>query len=432
MGVVTLLITLIYIYLLRCITKPILYGSLILIFLFLLGVTGYMYKVSSEIEDQTSDNYKVAFGVMILFAILTLIFIVCICCMWKAISLGAAIMETASDFIGENKKVVILPFVSYFFAFPIIAWWTATSIFIYGLGDPKFKADSFIANVEMSNQSTYLFLFMMFGMFWIVAWLIAIQIFVVAAVVCMWYFGGHGSDTGDESSKTGVCMATGWAFRYHLGSLAWGAFLVAVITMIRVIFEYIVYQYEKMQVKENIIFKCITCYIRCILKCLDMCIKFINKNAYIQVALHNRSFCEGAKESFFLMARNAARFNAVGWTGAILLFIGKLLITASCAFLTIVLVDAQNTKGLSEYGIKYQKIEQPFIPAAIVAVFAFMIASMFLSVFDFSALTILHAFCLDEEQGGSRNTPDGLKKFLDMDPETQIKDPNQSGHQDMK
>ena len=57
-----------------------------------------------------------------------------------------------------------------------------------------------------------------------------------------------------------------------------------------------------------------------------------------------------------------------------------------------------------------------------------MIASMFLSVFDFSALTILHSFCLDEEQGGSRNTPDGLKKFLDMDPETQIKDQNASGH----
>jgi hypothetical protein len=120
-----------------------------------------------------------------------------------------------------------------------------------------------------------------------------------------------------------------------------GAFLVAVITMIRVIFEYIVYQYEKTEMKDNIVFKCVTCYVRCILKCLDACIKFINKNAYIQVALHNRAFCTAAKESFFLMARNAARFNAVQWTGAILLFIGKLLICTSCAFLTVVLVKAQ-------------------------------------------------------------------------------------------
>jgi hypothetical protein len=97
-----------------------------------------------------------------------------------------------------------------------------------------------------------------------------------------------------------------------------GAFLVAVITMIRVIFEYIVYQYEKTEMKDNIVFKCVTCYIRCILKCLDACIKFMNKNAYIQVALHNDNFCTAAKDSFFLMASNGSRFTAVGRTGAIL------------------------------------------------------------------------------------------------------------------
>lgn len=122
------------------------------------------------------------------------------------------------------------------------------------------------------------------------------------------------------------------------------------------------------------------------------------------------------------MARNAARFNAVMWTGAILLFIGKILVTTACVFLTIVLIDAQ-----------YPDIEQPFIPAAIIGLFAYLVASMFLSVYDFSALTILHSFCLDEEQGGSRNTPEGLKKFLDMDPDTQIKqDPNNSGHINQK
>lgn len=106
-----------------------------------------MYKVSTEIEDKTSNNYKTAFGVMILFAVLTVIFLVCICCMWKAIALGAAIMETASDFIGTNKRVVILPLLSYVFSVPIIMWWVSTSIFIYGLGNPVFKENSFISDV---------------------------------------------------------------------------------------------------------------------------------------------------------------------------------------------------------------------------------------------------------------------------------------------
>jgi len=406
-----LIITLIYIYLLRCITKPILYGSLLLIFLFLIGVTYYSFVIWSEVEDKESDDYKATLALFVVCALLLVIYCVCICCMWSAIALGAAIMETASEFIGANKKVVFLPFFAYLAAFPIIVWWTVSAVYIYGLGVAEFKPEAFVATVTASNQSEYLFLYEMFGMFWLVAWVIAIQIFIVGAVACMWYFSGQGSDAADGESENpvGVWIAIKWAFRYHLGSLAMGAFLVAVITMIRVIFEYIVYQYEKTEMKDNIVFKCVTCYVRCILKCLDACIKFINKNAYIQVALHNRAFCTAAKESFFLMARNAARFNAVQWTGAILLFIGKLLICTSCAFLTVVLVKAQ-----------YPLNEQPLIPAIIVGIFAYMIASVFLAVFDFSALTILHCFSLDEEQGGSRNTPDGLRKFLDMDPETQI------------
>ena len=57
MAAVTLLVTLVYIFLLRCITKPILYGSLLMIFLFLVGCTLYMFKVADEFEDKNSDDY---------------------------------------------------------------------------------------------------------------------------------------------------------------------------------------------------------------------------------------------------------------------------------------------------------------------------------------------------------------------------------------
>lgn len=49
MAVLTLIITLLYVYLLRCITKPLLYGSLLLIFLFLGAVTGLCYQNWDEV-----------------------------------------------------------------------------------------------------------------------------------------------------------------------------------------------------------------------------------------------------------------------------------------------------------------------------------------------------------------------------------------------
>ena len=61
----------------------------------------------------------------------------------------------------------------------------------------------------------------------------------------MWYFTGHGSDDTESQGKYSVGKAVWWSIRYHCGSLAFGSFLLAVVTMIRVIFEYLIYQFEK-------------------------------------------------------------------------------------------------------------------------------------------------------------------------------------------
>jgi hypothetical protein len=41
-----------------------------------------------------------------------------------------------------------------------------------------------------------------------------------------------------------------------------------------------------------------------------------------------------------------------------------------------------------------------------------MIASLFLAIFDFAASTILHCFIMEEDFGGSNNTPESLQGFL--------------------
>lgn len=71
-----------------------------------------------------------------------------------------------------------------------------------------------------------------------------------------------------------------WGTWYHCGSVSFGAFCIAVITMIRIVFEYLVYQADKVGV-DNPVKKAIVCCIRCVLYCLDKYVKFITKNAFI-------------------------------------------------------------------------------------------------------------------------------------------------------
>ena len=312
-------------------------------------------------------------------------------------------METASEFVVENKEIVKLPVIAYAICLPIIGWWTLTSIYLYSMGTPVFEENSFIASIDGGSGSSIMFLYHLFGLFWILSWVIAMQNFATITTTCMWYFTGEGSDAVEFRRTYSSKMAVNWAFKFHAGSMAMGSFLVAVVTIVRLVFEYIIYKYEQTQPKDNAVWKVVKAIIRFVSWSLDCCVKFINKQAYIQIALRNQNFCPAAKTSFYLAIRNAARASAVGIISGILAVLGKGFIVAACAFMTISIIDSTQPQ-----------IKEPYVCAVLIGVWAYMVSSIFLSLFEDSAITILYCFILDEEHGGSTKTPDSLRPFLDL------------------
>jgi hypothetical protein len=63
---------------------------------------------------------------------------------------------------------------------------------------------------------------------------------------------------------------------------------------------------------------------------LEKCMKFINKNAYIQCAIFGTPFCHSARKAFYLILRNAAWIGAVSYVSAAVLVVGKLFISCFC------------------------------------------------------------------------------------------------------
>ena len=187
----------------------------------------------------------------------------------------------------------------------------------------------------------------------------------------------------DSAYDVSVCKAFRWATWHHCGSLAFGSFLIAVVQMIRIVFEYITNQYEKVGNKENPVYKCLKCVITCILWCLEKCVEFLTKNAYIQIALHNSTFCEGAKDAFFLMLRHVGKFSSATFIASIMMTLGKGTIVASSMCLTYIMIENM-----------YEHITQPIVGTVVVGFVAYLVGSLFLSVFSFSATAILHCFIL--------------------------------------
>lgn len=62
------------------------------------------------------------------------------------------------------------------------------------------------------------------------------------------------------------------------------------------------------------------------------------------------------------------------------------------------------------------KIQQPFVPAFVVLLIAWLVAGLFISIFDFSCLTILQCFLTSKEvaseKGGKIFAPASLRGYL--------------------
>ncbi|CAN0388104.1 unnamed protein product, partial [Ectocarpus sp. 13 AM-2016] len=83
------------------------------------------------------------------------------------------------------------------------------------------------------------------------------------------------------------------------------------------------YMQKKLQKSGSKAAQAVLCCLSCFFWCLEKCVKFINKNAYIQVAIFSTSFCRSSKNAFWLIARNLGRVGAVTVVTDFVVFIMK-------------------------------------------------------------------------------------------------------------
>ena len=178
---------------------------------------------------------------------------------------------------------------------PVLVLWLWVVAHLMGMGTPVFVRGAFSGYLNYKDETIFLFLFLLFGLFWIVALISAIEKFTVASTTCMWYFSGQGSDTNAKDSDVSVSLGIKWAFTYHFGSLALGSFLIALVNFAKLIIEILVKKAEASGGADlSPVAKCVLCCARCCIWALDAYMKFITKNAYIQIALHGNNFCTSA------------------------------------------------------------------------------------------------------------------------------------------
>ena len=80
---------------------------------------------------------------------------------------------------------------------------------------------------------------------------------------------------------------------------------------------------KQAKASKNKVMEYLLCVLQCCMWCLEKCMKFLNKNAYIQTAIYGTSFCKSARRAFFLILRNILRVAAVNVVADFVLILGK-------------------------------------------------------------------------------------------------------------
>jgi len=154
------------------------------------------------------------------------------------------------------------------------------------------------------------------------------------------------------------------------------------------------------------IYSCIACCV----KCLEDCIGWINKNAYIDIALTGKhNFCTAAKEAFAFLARESVAIAILNGACYIFVLAGQLLVgggTGLGAYMIITKYDRWTSESSPQH------IASPLFVAVMLAIMCGFIAHAFMLVFDHTADTLLYVFCWNKAAGHntvSRFAPPSLQ-----------------------
>ncbi|XP_067662583.1 choline transporter-like protein 4 isoform X1 [Haliotis asinina] len=249
----------------------------------------------------------------------------------------------------------------------------------------------------------YLQIYNIFMLFWMVNFAVALGQMTLAGAFASYYWAWDKS----KDIPTFPLASSFWrCFRYHLGTLAFGSLIIAIVQMIRVFLEYLDH---KLKGSENPVAKFFLKCLKCCFWCLEKFIKFINKNAYIITAIYGKNFCMAAKDAFFLILRNVVRVVVIDKVTDFLLLIGKLVVVGLVGAGSFFFFD-----GRIPYLAKYTpNLNFYIVPIVVVIIGSYIVASCFFSVYGMAVDTLFLCFLEDlERHDGSADKPYYMSKEL--------------------
>lgn len=212
-------------------------------------------------------------------------------------------------------------------------------------------------------------LIMVFGLIWFVNFINAKTALITMIASSTYYF----KSTAEKDGEAEVCTAVSYAYKYHLGTLAFGSLIIAIIEIIRFLFELAAEQLVKAS-GDNCCVKCVVGCASCLLSMLEKCVDYINRSAYAFIAISGQGFCSGAQDGMLLNLKHGLEFAWAMTLATGFVWLGKIAIITLNMFTGYMLL----TKVTGEIHDR----NSAAVPLLFIGVLQVIICEIFLGLFD--------------------------------------------------
>ncbi|XP_034043331.1 choline transporter-like protein 2 isoform X2 [Thalassophryne amazonica] len=367
---------------------------------------------------------------MIILAIVEVVIILLLIFLRKRILIAIALIKEASRAVGHVISSMFYPLLTFVLLAVVIAYWAVTAVFLSTSNEQVYKVFN-TSECEYAQQTCdpmafntsnisaqcpgaeclfafyggetlyhkYLILFQFYNVFlffWCANFVTALGQVTLAGAFASYYWAFK---KPEDIPSYPIFSSLGRALRYHTGSLAFGSLILSLVQVIRVILEYLDH---KLKGAQNKFAKFLLSCMKCCFWCLEKCIKFLNRNAYIMIAIYGKSFCPSARDAFFLLMRNIIRVAVLDKVTDFLLFLGKLLIVGIVGIFSFFFFSGR-IKAVEDAA---PSLNYYWVPILTVVVGSYLIAHGFFSVYAMCVDTLFLCFLEDlERNDGSAERP---------------------------
>lgn len=326
----------------------------------------------------------------IFFSILSLLYLICICCGFKQLKAAINVIDASADFLRDTKKIIVVNII--YFLMSLITLFICLGGFVGILSMGEIKPNTrvvpqgkeIIIPEEDKGKVYWMSAYMLFGTLWLQAFISAKLSFIVMVSASSYYF----DSSSDKEGKANIKMGFKFTYFYHLGSLALGSFLISLVQFIRIVFVTVAEQAQKAG-DENPTTQCIFACASCLLKCCEKITDYINQQAYAYMAVSGDSFCSSAWNGFLLNLKYCLKFAWSNFLASMFIFLGKM---------TVVIINTACVYFFMKYVSRdIDDVSMMVGPLFMVAIVTYLISNLFLGIFDEVVLSLMTCLAIDSD-----------------------------------